>query len=81
MVQFTTFFSALGMIFTTPQYLLYMLVFVLIGILLGALPGINVIMALILALPLTYSMESEMAMCVLLACYTGAMSGGLIRCV
>lgn len=76
-----TFLSSLGAIFTNPTYLILMLVFVAIGILLGALPGINVIMALILALPLTYGMNTETAMVVLFACYTGAMSGGLISAI
>ena len=58
-----------------------MIGFTALGILLGALPGINVSMSLILALPLTYNMDSKTAMCVLLSCYVGAMSGGLISAI
>lgn len=61
--------------------LLLMIAFTALGILFGALPGISVNMSLILALPLTYSMDTSTAMCVLLACYVGAMSGGLISAI
>ena len=72
--------SAMGSILN-PQYLALMAAFVALGILLGALPGISVNMSLILALPLTYSMDTKTAMVVLLACYVGAMSGGLISAI
>lgn len=78
---FTLFLESLGQLLSTPQYLGLMLVFTALGILFGALPGISVNMSLILALPLTYSMDTKTAMCVLLACYVGAMSGGLISAV
>ncbi|MCD8125672.1 MAG: tripartite tricarboxylate transporter permease [Lachnospiraceae bacterium] len=81
MGAFATFASSLGQLFTNPEWLLLMAVFTALGILLGALPGISVNMSLILALPLTYSMDTETAMCVLLACYVGAMSGGLISAI
>lgn len=75
------FFESIGTLLTTPTYLVMMAAFTALGILFGALPGISVNMALILALPLTYSMDTETAMCVLLACYIGAMSGGLISAI
>ena len=81
MLNFGTFFSSFFILLTTPRYLLLMCAFVALGIMLGALPGISVNMSLILALPLTYSMDTTTAMCVLLACYVGAMSGGLISAI
>lgn len=81
MSNFTLFFHSIADLVTNPTYLLLMGAFVLLGILLGALPGVSVNMSLILALPLTYNMDSQTAMCVLLACYIGAMSGGLISAI
>ena len=81
MQAFGYFFSAMGDLMTSPQHLLLMAAFTALGILFGALPGISVNMSLILALPLTYSMDTITAMSVLLACYVGAMSGGLISAI
>ena len=77
----TIFLSAITELMTSPPYLLMMVAFVALGILLGALPGISATMACILALPLTYNMDTKSAMCVLLSCYVGAMSGGLISAI
>ena len=81
MEAFQFFGSALFSIFLTPKYLLLILGFTALGVLLGALPGISVNMSLILALPLTYGMDSETAMAVLISCYIGALSGGLISAI
>ena len=81
MDSYVIFYNSLVELLSTPQYLILMAAFVALGILLGALPGISVNMSLILALPLTYSMDTKTAMCVLLACYIGAMSGGLISAI
>lgn len=81
MEGFELFTAGLGMILTTPKYLLMVVVFVALGILLGAMPGISVNLALILCLPMTYSMDSYTAMTVLIACYVGALSGGLISAI
>lgn len=81
MASFQYFGSALVTIFTTPTYMFFILAFTALGILLGALPGISVNMTLILALPLTYGMDSETAMAVLISCYIGSLSGGLISAI
>lgn len=81
MTAISSFATAFTGLIMSPRYLLLMATFVALGILLGALPGISVNMSLILALPLTYSMDTTTAMCVLLACYIGAMSGGLISAI
>lgn len=81
MTALTSFFHAFVGLISSPKSLLLMAGFVALGILLGALPGISVNMALILALPLTYTMDTETAMCVLLACYIGAMSGGCLSAI
>ena len=75
------FTAGLGTIFSSPKYLLLVFAFVAIGILLGAMPGISVNLSLILCLPMTYGMDSQTAMTVLIACYVGALSGGLISAI
>lgn len=81
MFNISVFLDSMLQLTTAPKYMLLMAGFTALGILLGALPGISVNMALILSLPLTYSMDTTTAMCVLLACYVGAMSGGLISAI
>ena len=75
------FSNGLMTILSNPKYILLVVAFVSIGILLGALPGISVNLALILCLPMTYSMDEQTAMTVLIACYVGALSGGLISAI
>ena len=75
------FTAGLGTIFSSPKYLLLVFAFVAIGILSGAMPGISVNLSLILCLPMTYGMDSQTAMTVLIACYVGALSGGLISAI
>ncbi len=81
MTGFSVFMDSMVTLLTTPSYMMLMTAFTALGILFGALPGISVNMSMILALPLTYSMDTKTAMCVLLACYVGAMSGGLISAI
>lgn len=81
MASFQYFGASLATIFSSPKFLLLIFAFTALGILLGALPGVSVNMALILSLPLTYSMNSETAMAVLISCYIGALSGGLISAI
>ncbi len=81
MENYLVFLRSIVELLITPRFLLLMAIFVVIGILLGALPGISVNMSLILALPLTYGMDTRTAMVVLLACYNGAQTGGLISAI
>ena len=50
----------------------------LLGIVVGAIPGLTGAMLIALALPLTYSMPSELALVLLVAMYVGSVSGGLV---
>jgi putative tricarboxylic transport membrane protein len=51
---------------------------VVLGIIGGALPGITGAMMIALCLPLTFNMDSTLAITLLLGMYVGAISGGLI---
>lgn len=61
--------------------ILMMILGVTVGIVCGAMPGISCNMALIMFLPITFSMQSHEAMTLLLAVYTGGMSGGLVSAI
>ncbi len=50
----------------------------LLGIIVGAIPGLTGAMLIALTLPLTYSMNSEHALVLLIAMYVGSVSGGLV---
>lgn len=52
-----------------------------LGIVFGAIPGLTATMAVALCLPLTYTMESSTAMCLLLGLYIGGISGGLVSAI
>lgn len=64
-----------------PFHLLLMLLGVCVGIIFGALPGLNASICMALFLPFTYTMEPQTAFCFLVACYVGAVSGGLISAI
>jgi putative tricarboxylic transport membrane protein len=61
-----------------PWPLTLLLLGVILGIVGGALPGITGAMMIALCLPLTFNMESTLAITLLLGMYVGAISGGLI---
>lgn len=48
------------------------------GVLVGAVPGLTGAMAISLVVPLTFGMEPQMALALLVAMYVGSVSGGLI---
>ena len=61
--------------------LLMMIFGVTIGVMFGAIPGISCNMALIMFIPITFSMDANMAITLLLSVYTGGMSGGLVSSI
>ncbi len=72
--------SSFGGLMSVPT-LLMIIVGVTVGIMFGAIPGVSCNMALIMFIPITFSMPSDLAMTLLLAVYTGGMSGGLVSAV
>lgn len=65
----------------TVPTMLMIIVGVAIGVMFGAIPGISCNMALIMFIPITFSMDANMAITLLLAVYTGGMSGGLVSSI
>lgn len=62
----------------SPQLMLMMAVGTLLGITVGAMPGLTGAMLIALSLPLTFSMNGETAMVLLVSMYVGSVSGGLV---
>lgn len=54
---------------------------VLIGIIFGAIPGMTATMAVAVCLPLTYSLDLNHSLALLLGLYVGGISGGLVPAI
>ncbi len=61
-----------------PVPLFYMALGVFLGISVGAIPGLSGSMLIALTVPLTFYMDSNLALVLLVSMYVGAISGGLI---
>ena len=61
-----------------PIIILWICVGVVAGVLVGAVPGLTGAMAISLVVPLTFGMEPQHALALLVAMYVGSVSGGLI---
>lgn len=62
----------------SPVGLIAILAGTALGIFVGAIPGLTGTMLLALALPMTYGMDSRLALALLVAMYVGAISGGMV---
>ena len=71
------FMSAMG-ILLTPYCLIMMVIGGFIGLILGAIPGLSGAMAITIILPLTFAMDSNVAIAMLIAIWVGSCSGGFI---
>ncbi|MEE2989196.1 MAG: tripartite tricarboxylate transporter permease [Planctomycetota bacterium] len=65
-------------VFNSPMTGVWILVGTALGITVGAMPGLTGAMLIALTLPLTYGMQPEAAMVLLVSMYVGSISGGLI---
>lgn len=61
-----------------PMPFFYMSLGVFLGIVVGAIPGLTGSMLIALTVPLTFYMDHNLALILLVAMYVGAISGGLI---
>ncbi len=61
-----------------PVPFFYLVIGVVLGCTVGAIPGLTGSMLIVLTLPMTFYMDSTLAMILLVAMYVGAISGGLI---
>ena len=71
------FMSAIG-ILITPYCLIMMVIGGFIGLIRGAIPGLSGAMAITIILPLTFAMDSNVAIAMLIAIWVGSCSGGFI---
>ncbi len=64
-----------------PEPLFFIVLGVLAGIIVGAIPGLGGAMLIALLLPVTFYMDSLMALMLLVSIYVGSVSGGLITAI
>ena len=69
--------NAVGVLLT-PYCLAMMVVGGLVGLILGAIPGLSGAMAITIILPLTFAMDSNVAIAMLISIWVGSCSGGFI---
>lgn len=65
----------------TWTYFLMIPIGVIIGIVFGAMPGMTATMAVAVCLPLTYSLNLDEGLALLLGLYVGGISGGLVPAI
>ncbi len=65
----------------SPQNILLICGGVIIGLVFGAIPGLSTTMAVALFLPITFAMEMEPSISILMGLYIGGFSGGLISAI
>lgn len=75
--MFELFLSSFSTLFEL-QTLLLMALGVAVGLIFGALPGLSATMAVALLLPLTFAMEPNTGIAMLVGTYIGGVSGGLV---
>jgi len=64
-----------------PMYFVLVLAGTLIGIIFGAIPGMTATMAVAVCLPLTYALDLNHGLALLLGLYVGGISGGLVPAI
>ncbi len=75
--MFDLFFSSLIHLLE-PKIFTLMMIGVTVGLIFGALPGLSATMAIALLLPVTFAMDSDAGIAMLIATYIGGVSGGLV---
>lgn len=61
--------------------ILYMLGGVILGLIFGAIPGLSATLAVVILIPLTYTLDTNAAMALLIGAYVGGMSGGFVSAI
>lgn len=70
--------QALQMVIQQPFMMVLVLMGAVIGLVFGAIPGLTATTGVALALPLTFALNPEMGMALLIGIYVGGISGGFI---
>ena len=72
---------SLQTLITSPISLALVAIGVAAGLVIGSIPGLTATMALALLVPLTFSMDFQPAIALLMGVYCGAISGGLVGAI
>lgn len=81
MIDFDSFLTALGMLFSSGTPWLVVIPGIVIGLVFGAIPGLQISMAMAVFLPVTLYMDFMQAMLFLTAIFTGGSFGGSIPAI
>lgn len=73
--------SGFGTLLANPAGLLWIALGVLVGIVFGAIPGLTATMGVAVFIPVTFSLEPEIALGTLIGVYCGGLSGGAVPAV
>jgi len=65
----------------TLQGLFYIALGTFVGIIFGAIPGLTATTAIAMFLPVTYTLDTNTSIAILVALYIGGISGGLISAI
>ncbi|MEA3253130.1 MAG: tripartite tricarboxylate transporter permease [Pseudomonadota bacterium] len=65
----------------SPMFFLLIVAGTLIGVIFGAIPGMTATMAVAVSLPLTYALDLNSGLALLLGLYVGGISGGMVPAV
>lgn len=65
----------------SPHSFLLIFAGVFYGLIFGAIPGLTAMMAIVTLIPITFYMQPESAMTLLISTYMGGMSGGLVSAI
>jgi putative tricarboxylic transport membrane protein len=77
----TNLLPALAEVLTDPIGLALILFGVIVGFIFGATPGLTATMGVALFIPLTFSLQADLAIGVMIALYCGSMAGGAIPAI
>ncbi|MCB2004406.1 MAG: tripartite tricarboxylate transporter permease [Rhodoferax sp.] len=78
---FTHLFPALSEVLVNPFGLALILFGVVVGFIFGATPGLTATMGVALFIPLTFPLEADLAIGMMIALYCGSMAGGAIPAI
>ena len=78
---FSNLLPALGEVLTSPFGLALIVFGVVVGFVFGATPGLTATMGVALFIPLTFPLDAELAIGMMIALYCGSMAGGAIPAI
>lgn len=67
--------------FVSSSSMIFLTVGVMLGLIFGAIPGLTATLAVVILIPLTYTMETNASMAMLIGAYIGGISGGFVAAI